>query len=67
MTAEPAPLTDIVGARVLAVLGDSVTTDHISPAGLDRRVVAGRVVAPGARRLARSTSTRTGPAAATTR
>jgi aconitate hydratase len=29
----PAPLSDIVGARVLAVLGDSVTTDHISPAG----------------------------------
>ncbi|MEI7743921.1 MAG: aconitate hydratase AcnA [Chloroflexota bacterium] len=33
LTAEPAPLTDIVGARALAVLGDSVTTDHISPAG----------------------------------
>ncbi len=30
---EPAPLSDISGARVLAVLGDSVTTDHISPAG----------------------------------
>lgn len=30
---EPQPLTDIVGARVLAYLGDSVTTDHISPAG----------------------------------
>ena len=30
---EPAPLADIAGARVLAVLGDSVTTDHISPAG----------------------------------
>ena len=30
---EPSPLTDIAGARVLAVLGDSVTTDHISPAG----------------------------------
>ena len=30
---EPAAPTDIVGARVLAVLGDSVTTDHISPAG----------------------------------
>ncbi|MEO7067495.1 MAG: aconitate hydratase [Rhodanobacter sp.] len=30
---EPAPLTDIIGARVLAKLGDSVTTDHISPAG----------------------------------
>jgi aconitate hydratase len=30
---EPAPLTDIRDARVLALLGDSVTTDHISPAG----------------------------------
>ncbi len=30
---EPAPITDITGARVLAILGDSVTTDHISPAG----------------------------------
>jgi aconitate hydratase len=33
LTREPAPLSDIAGARVLAVLGDSVTTDHISPAG----------------------------------
>ena len=33
MPAEPAPVTDIHGGRVLAVLGDSVTTDHISPAG----------------------------------
>ncbi len=33
MPATPAPVTDISGARVLAVLGDSVTTDHISPAG----------------------------------
>jgi aconitate hydratase len=33
MTHTPAPVTDILGARVLAVLGDSVTTDHISPAG----------------------------------
>jgi aconitate hydratase len=30
---DPPPIEDIVGARVLAVLGDSVTTDHISPAG----------------------------------
>jgi len=30
---EPKPLVDIVGARCLAILGDSVTTDHISPAG----------------------------------
>ena len=33
MTAEPEPVGDITGARVLAKLGDSVTTDHISPAG----------------------------------
>jgi aconitate hydratase len=33
VTMEPAPLNDIAGARVLALLGDSITTDHISPAG----------------------------------
>jgi aconitate hydratase len=33
MKKQPDPVTDIFGARVLAVLGDSVTTDHISPAG----------------------------------
>ncbi len=33
LSPEPAPLTDVHGARVLALLGDSVTTDHISPAG----------------------------------
>ena len=33
MKAQPAPLTDIVDARVLAVFGDKITTDHISPAG----------------------------------
>ena len=33
MGVEPAPVQPIVGARVLAVLGDSITTDHISPAG----------------------------------
>jgi aconitate hydratase len=33
MPADPEPVTDITGARVLAMLGDSVTTDHISPAG----------------------------------
>ncbi|POX45513.1 aconitate hydratase [Streptomyces sp. Ru71] len=33
MTMDPAPVEDITGARVLAKLGDSVTTDHISPAG----------------------------------
>jgi aconitate hydratase len=33
MPTEPEPVTDITGARVLVMLGDSVTTDHISPAG----------------------------------
>jgi aconitate hydratase len=33
MPQEPEPVTDVEGARVLALLGDSVTTDHISPAG----------------------------------
>ncbi|GAB3757642.1 aconitate hydratase AcnA [Microlunatus parietis] len=33
MPAEPEPVTDIAGARVLLKLGDSITTDHISPAG----------------------------------
>ncbi|HEY2655082.1 MAG TPA: aconitate hydratase, partial [Solirubrobacteraceae bacterium] len=37
LPAEPEPLEDIVDARVLAVLGDSVTTDHISPAGSIKR------------------------------
>jgi aconitate hydratase len=33
MAVDPGPLTDVIAARVLAILGDSVTTDHISPAG----------------------------------
>jgi len=33
LTMEPAPLTDVTGARVLVMVADSVTTDHISPAG----------------------------------
>ncbi|HTY97769.1 MAG TPA: aconitate hydratase [Solirubrobacteraceae bacterium] len=37
MPREPAPLRDVAGARVLALLGDSVTTDHISPAGSIKR------------------------------
>ncbi len=36
MKHEPSPVRDITGARVLALLGDSVTTDHISPAGAIR-------------------------------
>jgi aconitate hydratase len=33
MTAQPTAVEDIRGARILAILGDSITTDHISPAG----------------------------------
>jgi aconitate hydratase len=48
MPAEPAPRTDITGARVLAVLGDSVTTDHISPAGnISKTSPAGRYLIDG--------------------
>ena len=52
LTAEPPALTDVVGARVLAMLGDSVTTDHISPAGSIARDITGGGVAGGARRRA---------------
>jgi aconitate hydratase len=37
MTPEPGEIADIVGARELAILGDSITTDHISPAGSIKR------------------------------
>jgi aconitate hydratase len=46
MTLAPESATDIVGARVLAMLGDSVTTDHISPAGdISANSPAGRYLA----------------------
>ncbi len=46
MGAQPEPVTDIHGARVLAKLGDSVTTDHISPAGsIKADTPAGRYLA----------------------
>ncbi|HEX7354966.1 MAG TPA: aconitate hydratase AcnA, partial [Mycobacteriales bacterium] len=46
MGTEPAPLQDIEGARVLALLGNSVTTDHISPAGtIKAHSPAGRYLA----------------------
>jgi aconitate hydratase len=46
MAQEPSPVEDITGARVLAKLGDSVTTDHISPAGaIKKDSPAGRYLA----------------------
>ena len=67
LTLEPAPPSDIRGARVLAVLGDSVTTDHISPAGsIPADSPAGKyLIAQG--RAAGATSTPTARAAATTK
>jgi aconitate hydratase len=38
ITMDPPPISDIRGARILAELGDSITTDHISPAGSIRKV-----------------------------
>ena len=67
LTMTPAPLTDITDARVLAVLGDSVTTDHISPAGSIKADSPAGQVPDRARRRARPTSTRTARGAATTR
>ena len=59
-------MTDIKGARVLALLGDSVTTDHISPAGSIKKgtPAAQYLEANGS---SRRTSTRWGRGAATTR
>jgi aconitate hydratase len=37
LTMEPAPISDVIEARVLAIFGDSITTDHISPAGNIRK------------------------------
>ena len=62
----PEPVTDISGARVLAKLGDSVTTDHISPAGsIKADSPAGTYLAEHG--VDRTTSTPTARAAATTR
>jgi aconitate hydratase len=38
ITMQPPPVVDVTGARILAVLGDSITTDHISPAGSIRKI-----------------------------
>ena len=66
MTMTPLPVTDIAGARVLVKVGDSVTTDHISPAGS-----SGPTRRPGATWPSTAcpgrTSTPTAPGAATTR
>ncbi len=63
---EPQPISDITGARVLVMLGDSVTTDHISPAA--RSAATARPVSTCASMVSnRPTSIPTDPVAATTR
>ena len=58
---------DVSGARVLAIFGDSITTDHISPGRLIRSEQPGRRIPDRAIRCARWTSTPTARAAATTK
>ena len=65
--ASPSRSQDILGARVLAKLGDSVTTDHISPAGAIKKDSPAGALPAGARRRAAATSTPTARGAATTR
>ncbi|WP_309229996.1 aconitase family protein [Blastococcus sp. TML/M2B] len=67
MPAEPAPVEDISGARTLAVLGDSVTTDHISPASARSRPTAPRASTSASTAWTAATSTPTARAAGTTR
>ena len=67
MTREAPPLRSIAGARVLALLGDSVTTDHISPAGSIAKDSPAGSYLIGARRASRAISTPMARGAATTR
>ena len=66
LTLDVPPLDDIRGARVLAVLGDSVTTDHISPAGDIAEDEPGRALPRVEGRAQARSSTPTARGAATT-
>ena len=62
LTPDPAPLVELTGARVLAVLGDSITTDHISPAGSIRpwaASVSSRRTRPSGAKISSSPGART--------
>ena len=66
LTTAPAAVKPITGARVLVMVGDSVTTDHISPRRRHQEDRPGRQVPGRARRAGPSTSTATAAAEATT-
>jgi aconitate hydratase len=65
MTMDVGPITSVRGARVLAVLADSITTDHISPAGTSEELARRRV--PGEHQVRQADFNSYGAAAATTR
>ena len=67
MGRHPKPLEDIVDARVLALFLDSITTDHISPAGSIKVDSPGRQISASTTRSSRPTSTSTARAAAITK
>ena len=67
MAREPGSVDDVVGARCLVSLGDSVTTDHISPAGSIKPDAPGRAATSSSTASSGRTSTPTAPAAGTTR
>jgi aconitate hydratase len=67
LSREPAPAAEIRGARVLALLGDSITTDHISPAGSIKADTPAGEVPDRARVSRRRTSTPTAHDAAITK
>ncbi len=61
MTKEPKPIQDIVNARILGLFGDSITTDHISPAGNIR------ASSPAGKYLHRATASRSRTSTSTAR
>ena len=65
MTMTPVPPGDIADARALAVFGDSITTDHISPAGRDQARQPGGQISGRARACRGPSSTATARGAAT--
>ena len=66
MSMQVGKIADVAGARAMGIFGDSITTDHISPAGNDQEGFAGRAASCRNAASSRWTSTATARAAATT-
>ena len=67
MKKEPEPIVDVVDARILAMFGDKITTDHISPAGAIKLTSPAGKYLSASIRCVRPTSTSTARGAATMR